>query len=184
METIDGRRVRLRPVTSGDLPALRAILAHPQVLRWWGEQEDELRELLEPQENETSYAIVLAGEGEGEGEGDVAGRVAGLIQSWEEPAPQYRHAGIDIAVDPALHGRGVGTDALVALARHLLDERGHHRLTIDPAADNAVAISVYAKVGFQPVGRLRQYERGLDGTWHDGLLMDLLAGELRDPAAG
>jgi len=25
---------------------------------------------------------------------------------------------------------------------------------------------------------MRQYERGADGTWHDGLLMDLLADEL------
>jgi aminoglycoside 6'-N-acetyltransferase len=25
---------------------------------------------------------------------------------------------------------------------------------------------------------MRNYERGLDGTWHDGLLMDLLADEL------
>lgn len=174
METIDGRRVRLRPVTAGDLPALRAILAHPAVLRWWGEQdEDDIVGLAEPQEDESSYAITLPAEG---------GRIAGLIQSWEEPTPMYRHAGIDIAVDPALHGQGVGTDALVALARHLIEQRGHHRLTIDPAADNAVAISVYAKLGFKPVGRLRQYERGLDGSWHDGLLMDLLAGELRDPA--
>jgi hypothetical protein len=26
----------------------------------------------------------------------------------------------------------------------------------------------------RPVGIMRQYERGPDGTWHDGLLMDLL----------
>jgi aminoglycoside 6'-N-acetyltransferase len=26
---------------------------------------------------------------------------------------------------------------------------------------------------------MRLYERGSDGTFHDGLLMDLLAGELR-----
>jgi aminoglycoside 6'-N-acetyltransferase len=26
---------------------------------------------------------------------------------------------------------------------------------------------------------MRQYERGPDGTWHDGLLMDLLPAELR-----
>ena len=57
--------------------------------------------------------------------------------------------------------------------------RGHHRLTIDPAADNAKAIRSYERVGFRPVGIMRRYERGLDGTWHDGLLMDLLAGELR-----
>jgi aminoglycoside 6'-N-acetyltransferase len=64
------------------------------------------------------------------------------------------------------------------LARYLIEERGHHRLTIDPAADNAAAIRAYEKVGFRPVGRMRSYERGPDGTWHDGLLMDLLADEL------
>ena len=53
--------------------------------------------------------------------------------------------------------------------------RGHHRLTIDPAAHNARAIKAYSRVGFKPVGVMRQYERGLDGAWHDGLLMDLLA---------
>ena len=42
----------------------------------------------------------------------------------------------------------------------------------------SAAIRCYAKVGFRPVGVLRRYERGLDGTWHDGLLMDLLADEL------
>jgi aminoglycoside 6'-N-acetyltransferase len=26
---------------------------------------------------------------------------------------------------------------------------------------------------------MREYERGPDGTWHDGLMMDLLAAELR-----
>jgi aminoglycoside 6'-N-acetyltransferase len=28
---------------------------------------------------------------------------------------------------------------------------------------------------------MRRYERGHDGTWHDGLLMDLLTGELTPP---
>ena len=54
----------------------------------------------------------------------------------------------------------------------------YRRLVIDPAADNAAAIRCYRKVGFRPVGIMRQYERGPDGSWHDGLLMDLLAEEL------
>ena len=49
----------------------------------------------------------------------------------------YRHAGIDIFLDPAIHGRGVGPDAVRALCVHLVDDVGHHRLVIDPAADNA-----------------------------------------------
>ncbi len=66
------------------------------------------------------------------------------------------------------------------VARWLLEVRGHHRITIDPAAANVHAIRAYAKVGFRPVGVMREYERGPDGTWHDGLLMDLLRGELTD----
>lgn len=85
---------------------------------------------------------------------------------------------MDIAVATEWHGRGIAADALRTLARHLIDDLGHHRVVIDPAADNARAIACYCKVGFQPVGVMRQYEL-LDGTWHDGLLMDLLANDLR-----
>ena len=51
---------------------------------------------------------------------------------------------------------------------------------IDPAAANDQAIRSYSKVGFRPVGVMRQYERGGDGHFHDGLLMDLLRGELAE----
>jgi aminoglycoside 6'-N-acetyltransferase len=73
-------------------------------------------------------------------------------------------------------GHGPVRDAL--LARFLFEQRGHHRLTIDPAAANQRAIRSYASVGFRPVGVMRQYERGNDGRFHDGLLMDLLREEL------
>jgi aminoglycoside 6'-N-acetyltransferase len=64
------------------------------------------------------------------------------------------------------------------IARHLIRDRGHHRITIDPAAENERAIRCYARVGFRRVGVLRRYERGADGSWHDGVLMELLAEEL------
>ena len=92
----------------------------------------------------------------------------------------YRHAGIDIAIREAWQRKGLAPEAIRTLARYLIDERGHHRLTIDPAAHNVNAIKAYESVGFKPVGRMRQYERGPDGTWHDCLLMDMLAEELRD----
>ena len=108
------------------------------------------------------------------------GRIVGAIQWSAEEDPMYHHASIDLYVDPAVHGRGLGTDAVRTLARHLIDDVGHHRLVIDPAADNAAAIRCYSKVGFRPVGVMRQYERSADGSWHDGLLMELLAGEITD----
>ncbi len=106
------------------------------------------------------------------------GRPAGVITFEEQPDPDYRHASIDIGLLGWCVNRGVGTAALRALIRWLIDVRGHHRVTIDPATDNARAIRAYTKVGFRPVGVMRKSERGSDGTWHDNLLMDLLSHEL------
>jgi aminoglycoside 6'-N-acetyltransferase len=76
-------------------------------------------------------------------------------------------------------GRGVGPEALRQAIRLLIDEHGHHRFTIDPALSNERAIRAYEAVGFQRVGVLRNYWRDASGKWRDGLLMDLLADELR-----
>ncbi|MBF6619200.1 MAG: GNAT family N-acetyltransferase, partial [Patulibacter sp.] len=92
--------------------------------------------------------------------------------------PDYRHASIDVFLGPPFHGRGLGPEAVATMVRHLIEVRGHHRVTIDPAVENERAIATYEKVGFRPVGVMRQYERdALTGGWHDNLLMDLLADE-------
>jgi len=112
----------------------------------------------------------------------LEGAVRGMVQYGEEAEPDYRYASIDVFLDPAVHGCGIGRDTVATLARYLVHDRGHHRLVIDPAADNEPAIRCYAAVGFRPVGIMRRYERDADGTrWHDGLLMDLLAEELDQP---
>jgi aminoglycoside 6'-N-acetyltransferase len=115
---------------------------------------------------------------------EIDDQVVGGIQYHEETTLMYRHAGIDIFVTSSQQNRGVGTEAVSLLARFLCEQRGHHRLTIDPAAANQRAIRCYEKVGFRPVGVMRRYERGPDGDFHDGLLMDLLQEELAPrPAA-
>ncbi len=111
---------------------------------------------------------------------ELADHLIGWIQWQSEEEPDYRYASMDIYLDPAFHGRGLGTDAVRTLARHLFVDLRHHRLEIDPAADNERAIRCYQKVGFRPVGIRRRSERGADGDWHDSLLMDMLAEELTD----
>ena len=86
--------------------------------------------------------------------------------------------GFDIVIAPRLQGQGYGREALRVAIGHFVG-RGHHRFTIDPAADNARAIATYAAVGFKPVGVLRSCEQR-DGEWFDGLLMDLLVDEFID----
>jgi aminoglycoside 6'-N-acetyltransferase len=153
----------LRPLAPGDDAELRRIHATPEVARWWGIPDRD----FPSEEPETTLLTI-----------EVDGAVAGMIQFWEESEPRYRHAGIDLFLDPALHGQGLGERAVREVIRHLIAERGHHRITIDPAADNVAAIGLYEKVGFREVGVMRDYERDADGHgWHDGLLMELLADE-------
>ena len=159
-----GPRVILRPAVPGDAARLALIRDEPEVMSRWGRLEPgEMEEFLE-----SERTLVIEADGE----------VIGAMQFDEEEDPMYRRAGIDVYVTAARHNQGLGTEAVGVLARFLIEERGHHRLTIDPAADNAAAIRAYEKVGFKPVGVMRAYERGPDGAWHDGLLMDLLATEL------
>jgi len=80
---------------------------------------------------------------------------------------------------PEYQGQRLGPAALRLAAEWLFGQRGHHRLTIDPACENVHAIRAYTAVGFRPVGAMRCYERDADGRWHDNLLMDLLHEELR-----
>lgn len=162
---LTGRMVVLRPGSVGDVDRLVSILREPEVARRWG-QFDEATVKAEFVGDDKVFVV------------EVDGEVIGAIQYGEEDEPMYRHAGIDIFLSTARHRHGFGSDAIRTLARYLFDERGHHRLSIDPAADNDAAIRAYERVGFRRVGVMREYERGLDGTWHDGLLMDMLAGEL------
>ena len=164
---LHGRSVALRPLKPADVERVAQIQAQPAVLRWWGPPDlEDLRRKADGSADEKAFVI------------ETDGEPIGLIEYHEENEPDFRHAGIDLYLADDHQGRGLGTDAIRTLARYLIEGRGHHRLTIDPAADNRPAIRAYQKVGFRPVGILRQYWRAPDGTWHDGLLMDLLAPEL------
>jgi aminoglycoside 6'-N-acetyltransferase len=166
---LHGERVTLRPIADADLDALVAIMRSPGVREWWWESgnaellRDGLREGLD-----SAFAI------------EVDGELVGWLGFDEETDPGYRHASVDITLDPRFQGRGLGPEAIRTVIRWLADEHGHHRFAIDPAASNERAIKAYESLGFRPVGVLRRYERDTDGPgFHDGLLMDLLIDELR-----
>jgi aminoglycoside 6'-N-acetyltransferase len=158
-----GPRLVVRSMQEPDVARLAAIAAEPEIWQRWGEvSEAELREKLAGEDDVTALVVELDGE------------AVGLIQYSEDADPDYRHAGVDMFLAGTARGRGYGREALLLVAAHLFDERGHHRLTIDPAADNEPAIRCYTAAGFRTVGVMRCYERGRDGSFHDGLLMELV----------
>jgi aminoglycoside 6'-N-acetyltransferase len=160
--------VTLRPPRPDDLARLTEIWATPEVSRWW------------PHEDEETISALMAGD---EGEIvpfviEVAGRTRGFLQVYEETDPMYRHAGLDLVLDPEVRGRGLGPRAIVLAARWAF-ARGHHRLVIDPNLANLAAQRAYEKVGFSRVGVMRSYEWSeAEGKWTDGVLYELLDDEL------
>ena len=137
--TLHGAQVSLRPATTADIPTLARIRATPGVRRWWRGADDLAAETAGDLANPEVQIFAIEHEG----------HLVGAIQWGAEEEPDYRHARLDIYLDPSAHGRGLGTDSVRTLARRLVADHGFHRLVIDPAADNAAAIRCYGKVGFQ-----------------------------------
>ena len=165
LPTLEGDRLTLRAADERDIPALVEMFQDPEVRAWWGEED--AASVRAHIEQDPSWVVVFDG------------NVVGWLQVNEERGESYPGVAFDIAM--AERGRGYGSEALRLAISHFL-ARGHHRFTIDPAADNERAIRAYLAVGFRPVGTLRAYERAPDGSWRDGLLMDLLADEfVRQP---
>ena len=164
---IVGDRVVVRSVADDDIPALEAVMAARAYARGGGTSTS----ASSPPSCDDPDVCPLVIEHDG--------AVIGYMQFSEEESLQYHFASIDLSLRRRSPGPRLGRDAVRTLARYLFDARGHHRLTIDPALANEHAIRCYESVGFRRVGVMREYERGADGTWHDGLLMELLADDLR-----
>lgn len=164
--TLQGDRVVLRPLAPGDLEAVRRIRATDEVVRWWGPPDDD----FPAGDGDARFSIVIDGE------------VAGMVQYYEEPDPEARHADVDVFLAAAHHGKGHGTDAIRTIVRHLV-ERGHHRVTLSTDPRNAAAVRCYEKAGFRAVGITRSSRwDGLTRRWVDELLMDLVTSPDAPPA--
>lgn len=162
----------LRRAQAGDAPALANLMADEAVfaglLQLPHPSEAVWRERLLAQERATSgelHLVALRG-------GDLLGS-AGL-----HPAPQLRrrHAamlGISVAV-PAQR-QGVGTALMAALLDYADRWAGFTRIELTVFTDNAPAIALYRRCGFEPEGVLRRYAmRG--GAVADVLTMARLKG--------
>jgi aminoglycoside 6'-N-acetyltransferase len=161
-----GERVSLRLPKPGELADIAAaIAADPEAAAWWSTDPAKNLQWIE---HPASWELIIESDS----------RVVGVLLITEEEDPDYRNAAIDITLVGGSIGMGLGPDSLRTIAAYLFTERDHHRLTIDPAAANARAVRAYEKAGFRRVGVMRQYQRGPDGSWTDGLLMDMLRDDI------
>jgi aminoglycoside 6'-N-acetyltransferase len=135
-----------RPMTSGDLAMVRRWLETPEVVRWWG-QPDEQYQLVSGDLDHPDMDQVIIG---------LDGHPFGYIQcyalsTWNTGLGAHppKTRGIDqfIGISDMI-GRGHGSGFIRKFVDDLL-KSGTPRVVTDPDPDNGRAIRAYTKAGFQ-----------------------------------
>ena len=132
---VRGRLTTLRPADAGVVDRLVAWHADPEVSRYW-DGETFTRAEMEARLARADVEAWIV---------EAAGEPVGYMQVHAE--------GLDMFLVPSARGRGLGPDAASAMARHLLDERGRTRVTVDPYAWNEGAVRAWGRAGFVEVSR-------------------------------
>ena len=109
---------------------------------------------------------------------EADGEPAGAMR-WGLESERNRIAHIGgIAVHPAFRGRRIADEAARLLQRHLIVERGFHRLQLEVYGFNERAMRHAERAGFVREGVKRKaYLR--DGEWVDGVLYALVEDDLQ-----
>jgi RimJ/RimL family protein N-acetyltransferase len=92
---------------------------------------------------------------------------------------RHRSAEIGILIgETSEQNRGYGRDAIMTLTRFGFDTLGLNRIEIRSQADNERSMHLYEKLGFKPMGRLREATYTF-GHYVDEAIFDMLVGEWR-----
>ena len=139
-----------RPATVDDLPRLRAWLQTPEVVRWWGDP-DEQAALIEEDLHEPRMVMRIVSHQRR----PFAYVQDYAVDAWPQPHFASLPAGsraVDAFVgEPDMIGKGHGSAFLRLLAERLVAE-GAPAVAIDPDVENVRARGAYQKAGFRPVG--------------------------------
>jgi aminoglycoside 6'-N-acetyltransferase len=135
-----------RQMTTADLPLLRRWLKTPEVVRWWGQPDEQYALVGGDLDHPDMDQFIVA----------IGDRPFGYIQcyalsAWNqgfgEQPPRTR--GIDQFIgEPDMIGSGHGSSFIRKFVEHLLAS-GIPRVVTDPDPDNGRAVRAYARAGFQ-----------------------------------
>lgn len=136
---VRGSLTTIRPAGAEDVDRLVAWHADPDVARYW-DGETFTGEDMEARLARTDVEALIVEED---------GEPVGYLQVWSDEGG--RSGGLDMFLVPAARGRGLGPDSARAVARHLLEERGWTRVTVDPYLWNEPAVRAWERAGFVSV---------------------------------
>ncbi|HET9313454.1 MAG TPA: GNAT family protein [Nitrospira sp.] len=168
--TIEGRRVKLRPVQAQDAPTMHRILQDAEAAILTGTVHssrqttlpwtvDDLRATYERWSSADDRLVLAVID---QATDAMVGEV--VLNDWNE---LNRSCGFRAFVGAEGRGRGLGSEATELIVRHGIHELGLHRIALEVYAFNPRARHVYEKVGFRYEGT------GRDALWFDEQWIDV-----------
>jgi len=134
------------PMSRDHLPMIRRWLETPEVVRWWGDPDEQYALVSGDLDHPDMDQFIVA----------AGGQPLGYIQcyalsTWNQsfgPQPQATR-GIDQFIgEPTMIGQGHGSSFIRQFADDLLAS-GIPRIVTDPDPENVRAVRAYAKAGFE-----------------------------------
>lgn len=163
------RLVLRRPIPT-DIADRLALGRDPEIYRNLGADTRNLKAITDEQakawvDNIASHPAAWVIEHQGRAIGEI------LIDNFVEAD---QRAGLIIGVlDPACLGKGLGTEAIKAVAEFCFDVLGLHKLSMRVLSFNTRAIRAYERVGFVREG-LERESAFIGGVWYDDVIVGLL----------
>jgi RimJ/RimL family protein N-acetyltransferase len=165
--------IAIRPAVPGDVDFLVELLADEEVEPFLAGARAPGRDAVAAEVERTRAEPEAFGRMVIEVDGERAGTMR-----WERVNERSRIAQLGgLAVQPRFRGRRVADDAARQLQRHLLLERGFHRLQLECYGFNDRAIRHAERAGFVREGVKRKAYL-YDGDWVDGVLFGLVREDL------
>jgi len=135
-----------RAMTVADLPLIRTWLETPEVVRWWGQPDEQYALVSGDLDHPDMDQFIVALDDHPFGYIQCYA-LSAWNQSFGSQPPATR--GIDQFIgEPDMIGRGHGSNFIRQFVETLLTS-GIPRVVTDPDPDNGRAVRAYAKAGFQ-----------------------------------
>lgn len=172
--TLEGKKVRLRPISLDDIDLALSWINDPEVTqtlmtgRYPMTREAE-RKWLEDHMKVSATDIIYTIE-------KLDGTYLGGITLFNiRPVEHHAEVGISIGIKSEW-GKGYGREAMELMLRYGFAELNLHLIYLHVHADHPRAVRLYEKIGFVREGRLRDRAyRG--GKYHDYFAMSILRDE-------
>jgi len=164
---IETERLRLRPMTVSDVPALREWMPDPSIYTFWGKRPSKAEKhpelLFEKQERASkSFHLGIALRESDKVIGDI----------WVYLIENDRMASVAIRLSATCQGQGYGTEGLSAMTRFCFENTELQRLWTEVNVRNTASCRMLEHCGYTREGLIRQGK--MVNTWCDYFIYGIL----------